>query len=163
MDCCAYGSACVDHRCNGGTSPGTGCTWRETHDCGGFGANCVDHQCNGGTAPGTGCTWRQTHDCTAMGGTCSRGTCTVNGASMTLDAGQPYMLDAGEPYLPPMDSGVAFVPPPDAGEEAAISIPPDDSGHPGEGPGPVTSSGGCTAAPAGPLLLALLALRRRRR
>lgn len=68
--CGRYGCGCVDHQCNGGFCPGTGCSAQHTRDCGGFGCGCVDGQCGGGTCEGSGCTAKETLDCASFGCGC---------------------------------------------------------------------------------------------
>jgi hypothetical protein len=68
--CGRYGCGCVDHQCNGGFCPGSGCSAQHTRDCGGFGCGCVDGQCNGGTCEGSGCTAKETLDCARFGCGC---------------------------------------------------------------------------------------------
>jgi hypothetical protein len=94
QNCGAYGCGCVDHQCNGGFCPGTGCSAKSIADCGAFGCNCVDGSCNGGFCDGTGCTAKETNDCAAFGcgcvdHQCNGGACAGSGctAKETLNCG----------------------------------------------------------------------------
>jgi hypothetical protein len=92
--CANYGCGCVDHQCNGGFCPGTGCSAQSIANCGAFGCNCVDGKCNGGFCEGSGCTAKEANDCAAYGSGCIDHQCnggTADGqgctAKQTMDCG----------------------------------------------------------------------------
>jgi GH25 family lysozyme M1 (1,4-beta-N-acetylmuramidase) len=83
--CGAYGCGCVDHQCNGGFCPGSGCSTQHTANCGAYGSGCADGACNGGTSPGSGCTAKETLDCSHVGCGCVDHAC--NGGAACAGTG----------------------------------------------------------------------------